>query len=461
MAEFYGYHILECPATEGSSDTHFVNSLTHEYGDGFSSSVLIGAEAGLKTFNIPYDKQVDFPLTSDTNRYIFRGRTYTRAQYLENLFVWQKTTGEPFAVRSNRTNQIYLVRFDETEHTLTKKLVAEYQTNIKLKQMRVKNRRIYDLSQIPLWGWYEADYYATQGYGDNDSVSGIGWYDYSGNENHLFGVGGITYQTNEFNTQGVARLNGTDGYFVRNEALTFYEAFMLVRFNSETFDAYQGVLSGAGAGEALLLTDNSGTNFFNLNLYELYEFRNNGILYEQDSSPAPMETFAVVHIRIPDGFALTALQVGKDRDLDRFGNFDIQALIVPSALTTEQQAREITEYLLYRNEMHPPIDVADVTSPSIPAGLALSMPSIAPDPPIFIEWTAATDNVAVVGYEVLLNHADTYINEIQNTTDLDIAIALFDTAFPFYAQVRAFDAAGNRSGWSPAVGIDPATGNPV
>jgi hypothetical protein len=460
MAEFYGFHILECSAVEGSSDTHFVNSLTHEYGDGFSSSVLIGAEAGLKTFNIPYDKQVDFALSSDTGRYIFRGKSYTRAQYLENLFVWQRTTGQPFAVRSNRTNQIYLARFDETEHTLTKKLIAEYQTNIKLKQMRVPNRRIYDLSQINLWGWYEADYYATQGYDDNDSVSAIGLFDYSGNENHLFGIDGITYQTNEFNTQGVARLNGTDGYFVRNEAFTFYEAFMLVRFNEEEFTSYQGVLSGAGAGEALLLTDNEGTDFYDLSHYELYEFKNNGVLYEQSASPAPMETFAVIHIRIPDGFALTALQVGKDRDLDRFGNFDLQALIIPAELTSEQQAREITEYLLYRQEMHPPIDVADVTSPSIPTGLNLMMPLGAPDPPIEITWSPSTDNVAVAGYELLLNHSDTYINEIQDDVS-PASIAIFDTAFPFYAQVRAYDAAGNRSGWSAAVGIDPSTGSLV
>ena len=83
----------------------------------------------------------------------------------------------------------------------------------------------------------------------------------------------------------------------------------------------------------------------------------------------------------------------------------------------------------------------DVTNPSDPTGLgAVAISSGRVD----LSWTASTDNVGVTGYEIFRN--GTLLTSVGAVTTFADTTAAPSTAYTY--QVRAFDAAGNRSGLS-------------
>ena len=59
-----------------------------------------------------------------------------------------------------------------------------------------------------------------------------------------------------------------------------------------------------------------------------------------------------------------------------------------------------------------------------------------------ISWPAATDNVAIIGYEISINNGATYTNlgNVLTTTQTGLG-----QGTPYYVKVRAYDAAGNRA----------------
>ena len=86
---------------------------------------------------------------------------------------------------------------------------------------------------------------------------------------------------------------------------------------------------------------------------------------------------------------------------------------------------------------------ADTTAPSIPAGLSATAAS---STSVNLAWSASTDDTAVTGYEY----------RVGGGTAVDAGAGLTETvtgltASTLYSfEVRAYDAAGNRSGWSTA-----------
>ncbi len=87
----------------------------------------------------------------------------------------------------------------------------------------------------------------------------------------------------------------------------------------------------------------------------------------------------------------------------------------------------------------------DVTNPSDPTGLgAVAISSGRVD----LSWTASTDNVGVTGYEIFRN--GTLLPPVGAVTTFADTTVAPSTAYTY--QVRAFDAAGNRSGLSASAG---------
>ena len=85
----------------------------------------------------------------------------------------------------------------------------------------------------------------------------------------------------------------------------------------------------------------------------------------------------------------------------------------------------------------------DVTNPTDPATLGAAAISSGR---IDLSWTASTDDVGVVGYDILRNGSLlTAVGAVTTFSDTTVAPS---TAYTY--QVRAFDAAGNRSGLSPS-----------
>ena len=83
----------------------------------------------------------------------------------------------------------------------------------------------------------------------------------------------------------------------------------------------------------------------------------------------------------------------------------------------------------------------DLTNPSDPTNLAASPVSSSR---VDLAWTASTDNVGVTGYEVFRN--DVLLTTVGAVTTF--ADATVDPSTGYTYRVRAFDAAGNRSGLS-------------
>lgn len=95
---------------------------------------------------------------------------------------------------------------------------------------------------------------------------------------------------------------------------------------------------------------------------------------------------------------------------------------------------------------------SDTQAPAAPAGLAAGTPTSSSVP---LSWKAATDNVAVTGYEVY--RGDTKV-AATTATEATVAGLAPDTSYSF--TVRALDAAGNHSAASNAVSVKTAAAPP-
>jgi len=95
---------------------------------------------------------------------------------------------------------------------------------------------------------------------------------------------------------------------------------------------------------------------------------------------------------------------------------------------------------------------ADTTPPSVPLGLTATAESASS---VRLRWQASTDNVRVDGYEIERNGA-VLPAAVTAAEHLDTGLSAATT---YTYRVRAFDAAGNRSGWSaPASVATPGVG---
>jgi fibronectin type 3 domain-containing protein len=99
------------------------------------------------------------------------------------------------------------------------------------------------------------------------------------------------------------------------------------------------------------------------------------------------------------------------------------------------------------NKLSATPQLADAMSPSKPASLKLA---VAGTNQLSLEWPASTDNVGVVGYEILRGGG--VVATVVETQYLDSGLTA-GTSYTY--QVRAFDAAGNRS--SPSSSLNAKT----
>ncbi len=89
----------------------------------------------------------------------------------------------------------------------------------------------------------------------------------------------------------------------------------------------------------------------------------------------------------------------------------------------------------------------DVTPPTVPAGLSAAARS---GDDVALAWAASTDDVGVAGYEVL--RGEIVIASVKRPAAADRGL---QAAREYCYSVRAYDAAGNRSGRSPAACVVP------
>jgi hypothetical protein len=108
-----------------------------------------------------------------------------------------------------------------------------------------------------------------------------------------------------------------------------------------------GVLT-AGATQAMLVGNGSGTTFFNLGLSN-FTYKKNRTEYAQSDQQAPMNVFALVYAQSTAGISFNSIQIGKDRNfLGRFAKLDIGDVALWDAPTPLSVIREASEALIMK-----------------------------------------------------------------------------------------------------------------
>ena len=96
----------------------------------------------------------------------------------------------------------------------------------------------------------------------------------------------------------------------------------------------------------------------------------------------------------------------------------------------------------------------DPIAPSVPTGLAATASGANT---VALSWTAATDNIGVAGYEYRIGSGAAAPAGASTST----TVSGLTASTPYTFQVRSFDAAGNRSGWSTSASATTLAGPDV
>ena len=136
------------------------------------------------------------------------------------------------------------------------------------------------------------------------------------------------------------------------------------------------------------------------------------------------------------------------------GAFDTVTNLVP---TTENELfiRLIVDKQIPEISVPPAIGGgADTEAPSIPANLRESGVTMAS---VTLAWDAATDNVGVTSYQLQRDSAEEY--SVGNVTSYTLTGLSSNTSYN--VKVKAYDAAGNDSGYSPEITVTTSAGTPI
>jgi chitodextrinase len=128
-----------------------------------------------------------------------------------------------------------------------------------------------------------------------------------------------------------------------------------------------------------------------------------------------------------------------------------------STVPTDANSRVFFDVGGFAGEVH--IDNVSLTNAAFVDNQAPTVPAAVNSPAqgqtsLNIAWTASTDNVAVTGYEIFVDSAlNATVGAVNNASITGLV-----KATTYSIQVRAFDAAGNRSALSPAINATTANG---
>ena len=331
-----GYELFQLPCSRESTESVTFAEFRNKLGeDGYRSQVLYGADTGQRKFSIPHDTLAG---GGNAATITVGGVPMNQATYIRDLFRRVKRSGQPFVIQSLENSQYYLVEFEESEQTLSKKLAARYATTVNLVQVRIPGVVVFDPAKLPLWGRYRSNAFDYMGTAVADDT---------GNSHPLVINGNITNTGTVQNGVTMARFNSgatNTGFLSSSHNVTVYDALFIMKVNELTFSNNCGILTSATGTAAPLLGSSGTTKFQDLALGTAYEYRKNGILYANDNQQAPIGEVALVHCRWKSGIALTSLQIGKDRaTAGTFAEIDFgeaQLFDAPSPLSDMFEAAE-------------------------------------------------------------------------------------------------------------------------
>jgi hypothetical protein len=98
-------------------------------------------------------------------------------------------------------------------------------------------------------------------------------------------------------------------------SIGIHHAFVIASHEDAAFNENRGLLGSVTSGADLLVSNSSGTTFFNFGFGTL-EYRKSGVLYAENNMQAPMGgQFALLEWKLPTGAALDGIQIGRQRDI--------------------------------------------------------------------------------------------------------------------------------------------------
>lgn len=193
--------------------------------------------------------------------------------------------------------------------------------------------------------WWKADALALN---DNDAVGT--WPDSSGfirNLTQATAGSKPTYKTNILNGLPVVRFDGTDDVLTSASGTGPKHVFAVAKYNTATFVDYDGLVTGAGAGDAeVVLTGRDGQNFFFNSPAVTTDYYKNGTSFVETAMTGPMNAFAVMSISSAGFQNPMAVQVGLDRNnAGRYWNGDVAEILAYNAVLSAGDRQAIQNYL--------------------------------------------------------------------------------------------------------------------
>lgn len=319
------YHLfsIACSVKEYTEGVQY-STLDNELADGYWSQILFGSAVGVRSFSLT------LPTLSDSINDLVDGpygEQLTKRAYIRALHAFTIVEGKPFVIKSVENGQNYLVRFADPKLSLQRMLVKLFSTGIELKQVRIPGVTVFDPTLM------------------------VG---YSGNlANNTFETGDVIAGATQ-NGRATRSLNSvsTDGTVTFDYPFglpNWGDVFLVIKCREAAFGQTSGVFTDNSGGSDMprVLVGISGqTKFTNFSLTN-FEYRKNGVLYDQTDMQAPMQTYGIVHIRCTDGFPApnSQWQIGKDRNVGGTqAEIDV-ADVIGCDLLPMDSVREFTEHL--------------------------------------------------------------------------------------------------------------------
>lgn len=153
-----------------------------------------------------------------------------------------------------------------------------------------------------------------------------------------------TFHTAVVNGKSVVRFNGSQNPLKNTANFTVSCGWIVAKFNGSTFSDYQGLLSDL-VNQTILVSNNSGTNFFNTQI-EFFEFRSNDRIYPLTNAPAPMNAWKLIFFRFWNPMTVDGIQIGQQTTFTaRKANADIGFLALYSCNFHETEIRKYSKIL--------------------------------------------------------------------------------------------------------------------
>ena len=154
-----------------------------------------------------------------------------------------------------------------------------------------------------------------------------------------------SFKTGELNGLGVVRYNGIDNVLTALDTKrgTFAHFFVVAKYKLPTFTSYDGLLSGLGGSDYVLI-GNAGTAEFYSPAPGGWKYHKNGVL--EPGRQGPMAAWACMSMSAPGGWTFFQMSVGLDRiHAPRYWNGDVAEIIAYDRVLSDKDRKAVEGYL--------------------------------------------------------------------------------------------------------------------